>query len=522
MRLVGFIIRHFIPIGLIGAFGTVLVTSALPGDAHLFDSFGLEVSALPTFTSENVSSQMDLVAATGVKYLRLEVNWSEIETAADVYDWNATRPLDQIITAANDRDIEVVAVLNGGPTYLAVPGQLLDQAAVGKRWEAFVRAAAEHFGDTINTWEIGRNINSSRGISPFLSPLDPDRLLNPDPTFYTKLLVSASKIIHSIDASDQVWMGSLTGLAANDCLLSPLTFLLEVHAAGGWKYADAIPYSPRQGSAVPEATPAGMITSACGTNLMTTPVSMAEEVRAVQELVRQLGTKPLVITNLDWKNPELKTLNKGRTITNFQLKADLLTRASVALVGQNAIPVVFWNMNITKNNSGSAAITNLQSTLENSQSLGQVQGASGAVQEYRFRNGSDLYALAWRSVDGDEALPVNLDFEGMKTVIVYPLETYTGNTSGGTELTLEPSGQALMMLNERPVILRGRSGNLAENLQAETNQQVEILREEINKVLRSWGNQVKSAFLRILDKWFDAARQDAVEWGEGVINELLP
>jgi hypothetical protein len=522
MKLVGFIIRHFIPIGLAGAFGLVLFSGAIPSKTTLFQGFGLELSALPAFSPETVASQMDQVASTGIKFIRMEINWSEIENAADTYDWNAVQPLDSISASAVSSGIEVVGVLKGGPVYLAVPGQILDQAVVGERWEAFVRAAAEHFGDAINTWEIGSDINSSRGVSPFLSPLDPQRLLNPDPVFYSKLLRSAARIIREVQPNDTVWMGSLTGLAANDCLMNPLTFLLEVNAAGAWKYADAISYTPRQGNAIPESTPTGLSSSACSSNLMTTPTSMSDEVHAVQDLVRQLGTKPVIITNLDWKNAELKSISNTQSIPIQQLKTGLLTRASVSLIGQDEIPLIFWNMNISKNETGKAALTNLQTALFNGETLGQIQGQTGSVQEYRFRNGGDVYSLAWRTQAGSTMQPVNLDFNGFSALSLFPIDASSLEKGNATDVNLDANGLAIQMLNESPVILKARSGNFTDSLQAEVNQQVEILRYQMNDLFRSWGNQLKGAVTKMLENWFESAKQDAVQWGEGLLDKVIP
>ena len=67
------------------------------------EGLGIEMSALPALSEENVDSVLDLVAATGVNYIRQEFNWTWIETSPDVYDWSAVLPLDRLVSAASAR-----------------------------------------------------------------------------------------------------------------------------------------------------------------------------------------------------------------------------------------------------------------------------------------------------------------------------------------------------------------------------------------------------------------------------------
>jgi len=215
------------------------------------DSLGIEMSALPALNEENLDSILDLVAATGVSYIRQEFNWTWIETSPDVYDWSAAIPLDRLVSTASAHGIQVVAVLTGGPAYLAAEGQPVGRPAFRERWEKFVQAAVNHFGESVDIWEIGEAPNSNHALSSFLYPLSPQEGTTPNPAFYAKLLDTAAKIIRQADPNDQIWLGSLTGLTAETCAMNPLTFILEIHGAEGWNDFDAIPYVPDQGIAAP-------------------------------------------------------------------------------------------------------------------------------------------------------------------------------------------------------------------------------------------------------------------------------
>ncbi len=522
MRVIPFFIRHFLPIGLIAALGTALFSATAPVESTRVDGFGIEMNALPAITTENVDALLALVESTGVDYVIQEINWSQIETSPDVYDWSAVTPLDLLASAAASREMKVVAVLTGGPVYLASSGQPVDRSAFGDRWEKFTQAAVDHFGETVNIWQIGNEVNGIYGMSSFLYPLSPQSTSTPDTAFYAKMLRSASKVIKKADPNDQVWMGSLTGIAAGDCAMSPLTFLLEMNANKAWKSADAIVYQPHQGAAAPEVQAAGLGSSACSSNLMTTPSSITAEVQAVQELARQLGGKQMIISGLGWDGSELNSLMAGRAISTGQLEADLLVRASTALMAQNSIPTIIWHTDISTNLSTKNAIANLQQTLSETKPLGQLQGLAGTVYEYRFRQGGRIIAIAWRTQEGDTAYPVALAAEDISHFMAYSADASALVEENGVSIPAGSSNEIVVMLNERPVIFIGRSSNISDNFKLAVSDQVELWQIEIKNALVHLLNDQKAAFLDLLDKWFEQAKESAIEWGEGKLDELLP
>lgn len=522
MRLIPFFIRHFLPIGLIAALGTVLFSAAAPAASTRVDGFGIEMSALPALTTGNVDALVSLVAGTGVDYITLEVNWGQIESSPDVYDWSAVTPLDQLVSAAANREMKVVAILTGGPVYLAAGGQPVDRSAFGERWEKFVQAAAEHFGDTINIWQIGSEVNGIFGTSSFLSPLSPQSISAPDAAFYAKLLRSAAKIIKQVDPNDQVWMGSLAGMAAGECAMSPLTFMLEMNANKAWKSADAVVYRPHQGAAAPEVQASGLGSSACSSNLISAPVSLPAEVQAVQELARQLGGKSVIISGLEWDASDLNSLAAGRAISTGQLEADLLVRASAALMAQNSISTIFWHTDISANLSARNALANLQQALADAKPLGQLQGMAGTVHEYRFRQGGKVTSIAWRTQEGDTAYPVALAAEDIPSFKAYSADAAALTADNGISIPSGSSNEVVVMLNERPVIFIGRSSNIPDNIKLAVSDQVEIWQIEIKNSLVHLLNDQKAAFMDLLDKWFEQAKESAIEWGEGKLDELLP
>lgn len=513
-------IRHLLPFGLVLSLLGGIFPAAAPVSAVRIDGLGIEMRALPELTAENTSSVVARIKESGAAYIRQEVNWSGIETSPDVYDWSAAQPLDLLFSSAAANDMRVVATLTGGPVYLADSGERVDQDAFIERWEKYVLAAVGHFGEQVDIWEIGSNVNSSYAISSFLSPLSPYEPMAPDPVFYSRVLKTAAKIINEGDPNDEVWLGSLTGLAATDCAMNPLTFLLELNAARGWRYADAIIYEPRQGSAAPEFPPSCAINSVCASNLMVTPTSLSEEVQAVQQLARQLGGKPVVVAGLGWQGEDLAALSSGREISSGQVEADMLVRATAALMAKNTTPTVFWHSDITQNASSFYAMANLVEMLTDTAPVGELQVE--AVYEYRFREGGRNILIVWRVRDGDAPDAVTLNIGDMPALTAWAADSSELGADSGLRLPANKANQVIFKLSERPLILSGRSGDLAGSIEQAVHDQVELWGLDLRRALMRGLNEAKGELGDLLEKWMEEAKDSAIEWGEGKIDELLP
>lgn len=512
MKLISFIFRHFIPIALLAGVVAIVFSAATPVTSSRIESMGIDLLASPPLTEGAVEEQLNAIQKAGSEYVRIEVNWTLIETSQDVYNWSNAIPLDLFFTSASARGLKCVAVVTGFPLYLSSTGTALDQKTVGERWEKFIQAAADHFGDRVDYWQIGDQINSS---------LSSRSLAQADPDFYAKMLRSASKIIKKVDPNDQVWMGSLVSATAGNCAINPLTFLLEINGANAWKSADIITYQPQRGAAAPENPSAASVNPACSSSMTENFTSLSAEVQSVQDLARQLGGKTVYITGLAWSQGELQTLQGGRSIDANTLLSDLLVRASVILTGANSIPLVFWQIDPVNQPSSMTGMTNLSATLDNSESLGQIQGQTGLVQEFRFQKGAHVNLMAWRSADGDTPQPVS--FSGLTTgsMVAYATDAANLDPASGTSIDVDSSGGTMIMLNERPVILVGKTGGWDSQIKALASDQLDVWRISIHQSASNGLNRVKAAMFQWLDDLFTSAKDSAVDWGEEKIKDLL-
>jgi hypothetical protein len=520
MSLIARFIQGIIPIGLIAGIGLASFSAFGQADQSRIKGFGINlVGRMPT-SSENSENALVNIQSSGASYVRIELNWSEIEYTQDTYNWSAVKPLDQLVASAFEKELTIVAVLTGGPTYLASSGGSIDRAAFGDRWEKFVGAAVGHYGEMINIWEIGEDINTAYSQAGMLMPTIPGATLQPDPVFYTKLLRSASKIISRADPNDEVWIGSLVSPSAGDCAMNPLTYILEIHGARGWNSADAISYQPAWGSAAPEFNAPG-ISPACASTVTTNASSMIGDIRSVQELTRQLGGMPVYITSLGWNAGDLAVLAGNRSIQYSQVEADMLARASISLMGADSVPLIFWNTDVTPQTSTANALRNLADALDTAKSIGQVQGMTGSVQEFRFQKGANLKIFLWRTQDGDTGVPVSVVNLHPGSLLAYGIDMVVLNHNTGIPVPVDSSGTAVLGLNERPVLLNAKVGDLADQAQSAITDQLEVWQMQIGGLVRHGLNDAKAAFMDMLEELFNQAKDKAVEWGEEQIDELL-
>ncbi len=512
-------VRHFIPISLIAGFGIFSISAIGGSNQSRIKGFGVNLVGNMPASVESTGAVLNSIQSANAAYVRIELDWREIETSPDTYDWNQTKPLDVMVNSAYARELTVVAVLTGGPVYLDTGGAVIDQGAFEERWGKFVSAAVTHYGEMISIWEIGDGINTPTSQAAMLLPNYPGSTLVPDPVFYAKLLRSASKIINQAEPNDEVWIGSLVNPADAYCAVNPLTFLLEIHGARGWNSADAISYQPNWGAMVPEF--ASSSTSACSSSVSTDGSSLASDVHSVQELARQLGGMPVYITSLGWGAGEVAALAANRSISSAQVEADLLTRASIGLMGLDTVPLVFWSADLTPQSPTANAFTNLSRLLKDAKSIGQVQGSSGTVHEYRFRKGGNLKVFIWRSVDGDAGIPVSIGNLPGSSYVAYAGDTLVSNTSTGTAIEVADDGSSLIGINERPVILLGKVGDIGDQAQAAVTDQLDLWRIQFGELLKQWMNEAKASFMKMIEDLFNQAKDNAIEWGEEQINEVL-
>ena len=181
-----------------------------------WDLYGKSDAALDTTLAD--------YASLGADWLRIDVRWDYAQASRNGgYTW---RDVDRVVTAAREHGIEVIGVLNDAPSWADAS---MASASSREAFAQFASAAASHFGDQIDYWEIYNEPNM-RGITP---------------ANYTAMLKGAFGAINAVDSGDEVITGGLAAVpSTGNGLYGAVDYLKAIYANGGEGSFDAVGYHP--------------------------------------------------------------------------------------------------------------------------------------------------------------------------------------------------------------------------------------------------------------------------------------
>ncbi|GGF32450.1 hypothetical protein GCM10007298_30420 [Williamsia phyllosphaerae] len=208
-------------------FSTVPSASAAPlaPSAGYGFSGGADLLAL---SQGDLNRELDAVAATGARWLRVGVDRSQIETGPGVYNWSTS---DRVINAARARGLTVLAViaytplLQGGGLLRTAPPANVNDFAV------FTSRAAQRYQGRVSNWEIWNEPN----LPLFFGNV-------PNPALkYTQLLRAAYPAIKRVQPRATV---IAAGLSRQIGALSPPAFINAMYRYGAKGFFDAAAMHP--------------------------------------------------------------------------------------------------------------------------------------------------------------------------------------------------------------------------------------------------------------------------------------
>jgi hypothetical protein len=521
MRLFHRFFMRLVPLGVLAGVIAILVSSGGSIQSERIEAINFGSGPGSGYASGTFDGLLSAQKTAGVGEVFETLDWSQIETSQGTYNWTSPIPYAAVFASEKAEGLKIVAVLTGGPTYLAVAdGGTVDSTQFLLRWGAFIQSAVDQFGADVDIWQIGTQINTSIGMSAYLMPSTPSTKISPDPKLYAQMLKVAAKIIKDADFNDQVWSGSLVSAASTSCAMNPLTFLLEVNGNGGWSSLDGVVYTPERGAAAPEKAITETST-ACTSSLPTTNATLAGEVQSVQDLARQLGGKPLHIEGLGWSGTNLDALASNRSISADQVLGDELTRATVQLAGNNGLTDFSWQIDQANTPAAHTALSNLNSALSGARFVSEPQGQSGSVFEYRFNKGSQWIIIAWHAQDGDSPVPVTLSGLPVSSLTAYAVDAAGFTPGNGTAIPVDTNGNTTLLLNERPVVFLGGTSDLGTALQQDATNQTDVWKYDIKVAAHGMVNQLKGDMLHAAENLFDSAKKQAINWGQEELNKIL-
>lgn len=177
---------------------------------------------------------LDMLAATGARWVRCDLDWKSIEATKGMFNWV---PFDQLVNEATARGIHVLAVPAYTPAWARLTGTT-DKAPPTNLadYVTFVKAAVTRYlPKGVRCWEVWNEPN----IVQFWQP-------KPDPVKYTALLKQTYTAIKAIDPGATVVSGGLApaGDSSDGNYVSPRTFLAKLYANGVKGSFDALGMHP--------------------------------------------------------------------------------------------------------------------------------------------------------------------------------------------------------------------------------------------------------------------------------------
>jgi len=493
------------------------VLSEMPG----VNGFGINSPHLRIGTEE-LGAKLDEQRKMGIQFAREEIPWGEVETSPGVFRWSysysptITRDFDLLLDELEKRNIEMLALLDYGPSYIV--GNSVPQDQLLFAWERYVKAVVAQFGDRVDYWEIGNEMNSREFWGKVVN--EPDSIAEPNPALYAQMLKIAFTEIKAHDVNDIVILGGLVTVTDGDCQTNPFDYLYRLYAVdhAAWGAFDAVALHPYWGEHPPEKPiPRGKAhqpsTGACIAD-QSIERSLLEEVRAFRVLTTQYGAKPVWITEIGWSEEQLNIIqsNYRPDSSHGQIEADYLARTYVPLLSETEVETVIWYSQVDDPNdtsgkfrldeTGQRALTNLSALLNGSKPLGQFQGQNDRnrpddddVYEYRFEKDDQLIIVIWKA-RGDliprDVTIHNIDVTTLNKYVVYAPEI---SSEYGESLIVE-NGEVTIALTEHPVILISQIEKLSW---------WDSLWQEVSADIGSWWQKQRDNFQHQKDntkEWF--------------------
>lgn len=175
-----------------------------------------------------MNAEFEDYANLGVRWLRVDVWWSLVQPTKDgSFNWTK---IDKVVAVAASHGIQIVGVLNSTSNNAqSWTDSTFAAAATQTGFASFAKAAAAHFGSSINHWEI-LNEPNMHGIAP---------------ASYARLLKQAYTAIHSVSNGDTVITGGLAAAPSTSAsVVGAVDYLKGIYAAGAGGYFDAVGYHP--------------------------------------------------------------------------------------------------------------------------------------------------------------------------------------------------------------------------------------------------------------------------------------
>jgi len=222
----------------------LVITTATGGICA--DLKGIGANGPTKLTEQTAAELADTIRdfnTIGVKWVRMDFDWSEIEQRKGTYQFGGYDAAVKALTAAG---IHVLGVIDYTPGWASreKPSKFFPPAESAD-YGRFAAVLARRYAPMgVHAWEIWNEQN----VGQFWSPA-------PDPQAYVALLRAAYEAVHQVDEHAIIVTGGLAQSPNSSTSIAALDFLEAIYAAGARSWFDAVgshpyssPYTPSDAS----------------------------------------------------------------------------------------------------------------------------------------------------------------------------------------------------------------------------------------------------------------------------------
>lgn len=518
----------------------VIFVKAAP-DAPRLDGFGMGNSVELRVGAQQTDAALDNLHMLGVGWVREVIPWNEVQTNSNEFRWAygtsaGYRDYSQLIAGLKSRNMDMLAVLDGGPVFLQhiYPDQPVDRTQLLEMWRQYVQVAVSQLGGVVHAWEIGDEPNSADYWGRLLFPTVANASSKPDAGLYAEMLKIASDVIKAADPKAVIVLGGLDMSLGADCTTDAFSFLGQLRKAGAWEKFDIIGVHLFWGAEKPQdqvlyGVGHDPVDGTCKPQQKET-YSMLEEISNLQAFVNQAGAKRIWVTEIGWQQSELQALAARDGSQSALEESDMVIRSMIPLLSEENIQKVFWfNLFDDAGRSGyqlgpfgQQTYANLATLLTGSQVMGSVSASANDFEAYRFQKDGKTITVAFRITGGSQPAIVKLGgFQGMNAM-AFPGDSVGYSTGTGIPVAVGSDGTAVVNLSERPVIIIASSGDPLQSLKLGVEDRVSVLSGTVRTTATNLLCDLKASAMRGINNWLDGIKQKLVNSFKSQLDKAIP
>jgi hypothetical protein len=208
--------------------------------------YGMAVQ-LNYFSQDAKNQTVGLIQQAGFNWMKLQVQWSNIETAPGQFDWSQ---LDQTVSAGNTGNVKILISVVDAPSFYRTPTSGLTPGDPNT-FKTFMQTLGSRYAGKVAAYEIWNEENLSREMGSG----------NVDPSHYLPLLMVGYSGLKAGDPNSLALLGAPSPTGANipGESIDDLQYLQQLFALNGGQalaYFDAVSAHPSGFSNPPNCTPA--------------------------------------------------------------------------------------------------------------------------------------------------------------------------------------------------------------------------------------------------------------------------